>query len=62
MNQQPAKGLPKGVPELSALGSTCARCWAAGYCAVFSPASPTPPPTCPLLPSIPTPTPKDIRD
>ncbi len=66
MNHQPAKGIPEGVPELLVLGSGCTKCWAAGYCAVFSPNSPTPPPACPLLPSTTprpvAPDPKGVRD
>jgi hypothetical protein len=27
----------------------CTGCWAVGYCAAFSPASPRPPAACPLL-------------
>jgi hypothetical protein len=27
----------------------CAGCWAVGYCAAFSPASPRPPAACPLI-------------
>ncbi|AMR29126.1 hypothetical protein A0257_19865 [Hymenobacter psoromatis] len=65
MNYQPAKGTTEGVPELLVLGSGCTKCWAAGYCAVFSPTSPTPPPACPLLlpaPRPPAPNPKGVRD
>gem|GEM_PF-2013712 len=37
--------------EARMLGSGCAGCWAAGYCAACSPTSLQPPPACPLTPS-----------
>lgn len=41
----------KHPPAVLAVG--CARCWAAGYCAAYAPASPAQPPSaCPLLPPL----------
>ncbi|MGI4867450.1 MAG: hypothetical protein ACRYFZ_26260 [Janthinobacterium lividum] len=36
------------LPLVPAVG--CGTCWAAKYCAAFSPEGPQPPPSCPLVP------------